>query len=113
MECRWTPGAHSRRLAPTSHSTLFIMTTDLRLPPGRAPRAASDFVQSILDALPAHIAVIDASGKIVAVNAAWRRFADTNGLGRPDGGVGDDYLAVAETATGPDAASGRAMAVGI
>ncbi len=69
-----------------------------------------------LDALPAHIAVLDATGRIVVVNAAWRRFADANGLGLPDHGGGADYLAVAEAATDPDdpdGARGRAMAAGI
>jgi hypothetical protein len=34
------------------------------------------FAQSTLDALAAHIAVLDEAGTIVAVNASWRRFAD-------------------------------------
>jgi two-component sensor histidine kinase len=32
------------------------------------------FTRSVLDALAAHIAVLDAQGTIVAVNEAWRRF---------------------------------------
>lgn len=36
-------------------------------------------LQSILDALPEHVAVLDHSGCIILVNAAWRRFARANG----------------------------------
>jgi len=56
-------------------------------------------LQSVLDALPEHIAVVDTTGKIVMVNAAWRKFARANGdadLGRS--GVGVNYLKVCESA---------------
>ncbi|QIK37275.1 PAS domain-containing protein [Caldichromatium japonicum] len=36
-------------------------------------------LQSILDALPEHIAVLDHMGVVSMVNAAWRRFARANG----------------------------------
>lgn len=36
-------------------------------------------LQAIIDALPEHIAVVDSTGAIVMVNAAWRRFARANG----------------------------------
>ncbi|NCA69640.1 MAG: PAS domain-containing protein [Sphingobacteriia bacterium] len=52
-------------------------------------------LQSILDALPEHIAVLDHGGGIVMVNAAWRRFAQANGdqqLTRS--GPGANYLEV-------------------
>ncbi|AFL75902.1 PAS domain-containing sensor histidine kinase [Thiocystis violascens] len=43
-------------------------------------RLASDRLrQSVLDALPAQIAVLDPAGHILAVNRAWREFADENG----------------------------------
>ena len=49
--------------------------------------------QALLDALPAHVAVLDAAGRIVAVNEAWRRFGLDNGA-TPEviAGVGVDYL---------------------
>ena len=50
------------------------------------------FLRSTLDALSAHIAVLDEEGTIVATNAAWRRFAEENG-GNPDD-LGTNYLAV-------------------
>lgn len=51
---------------------------------------------AILNALPTHIALLNAQGVIVAVNTAWREFGLANGLEGGDG-VGQDYLAVCET----------------
>lgn len=36
-------------------------------------------LQSIIDGLPAHVSVLDSSGRIRMVNEAWRRFARENG----------------------------------
>jgi signal transduction histidine kinase len=53
-------------------------------------------LRSTLDALSAHIAVLNRTGTIVAVNQAWRDFATTAGFVGRDGGVGMNYLAVCE-----------------
>ncbi len=37
------------------------------------------FAHGTLDSLSAHIAIVDESGTIVAVNKAWREFAGSNG----------------------------------
>ena len=42
-------------------------------------RESEQFLRSALDALSAHIAIIDASGEILAVNKAWREFAIESG----------------------------------
>ncbi len=42
-------------------------------------RESERFLRSTLDALSAHIAIIDASGRVLAVNKAWKAFADANG----------------------------------
>lgn len=50
-------------------------------------------LQVVIDALPEHIAVVDPTGAIVLVNAAWQRFARANG--DPDlvhSGIGSNYL---------------------
>lgn len=50
-------------------------------------------LQAVLDALSEHVAVLDPTGRIVLVNAAWRRFARANG--DPDlkkSGPGVNYL---------------------
>lgn len=41
-------------------------------------RKREQFVTDILDGLPAHIAILDGAGVILAVNKAWRTFADAN-----------------------------------
>ena len=43
---------------------------------------------AVLDALPAHIALLDGTGTVVSVNEAWRRFASANAFGNDDFGVG-------------------------
>jgi len=58
---------------------------------------SQQLVQSSLDALSAHIAVIDSDGTILAVNASWREFADQNALAWDDYGVGQNYLKAIDT----------------
>jgi two-component system CheB/CheR fusion protein len=66
----------------------------------------SERMQAILDSLTEHLAVLDAQGNIVRVNAAWRRFASANG--DPEmraSGPGCNYLQVCARAgvADPDA----------
>lgn len=59
-------------------------------------RASEIFTRSILDSLPAHIAVIDKNGIIVSVNDAWENFASQNCLESTLQltGIGQNYLQV-------------------
>jgi PAS domain-containing protein len=68
---------------------------------------------AILNALPAHIALLDPKGNIVAVNEAWRRFATANSLQGPDFAVGVNYLDVCARAQGEGANEARTAAAGI
>ena len=47
---------------------------------------------AILNALPAHIALLDTQGRIVLVNEAWRHFTGANVLQGPGYGIGLNYL---------------------
>ena len=47
-------------------------------------RESERIMRSTLDALSAHIAIIDSSGKLIAVNKAWREFVVTNDTGAID-----------------------------
>lgn len=71
-------------------------------------RASDSLYRSILDSVPAHIAVLDCDGVIVAVNHLWQRFAQENSLwpGEPVPGtsIGCNYLAACRSGT-PDAAA--------
>jgi PAS domain S-box-containing protein len=72
-------------------------------------RASRDLNQSVIDSMPAHIAVLDTRGEITLVNKAWLRFAEENGSRAPlqDTGPGVNYLTVCRNAaaTEPDAAA--------
>ena len=54
------------------------------------------FLRSALDALSAHIAILDETGKIVAVNKAWRKFSQLCGLNLPDAAVGANYISASK-----------------
>jgi PAS domain S-box-containing protein len=49
-------------------------------------------ISSILNTLPANIALLDETGIIIDVNESWRRFADENGYAGESYGIGDNYL---------------------
>ncbi len=68
---------------------------------------------TIIDALPANIALLDARGNIISVNAAWRRFAAENGLSSPDCGIGTNYLEVCDSSRGDGSSEARQAAEGI
>jgi PAS domain S-box-containing protein len=78
-----------------------------------AQRTLAATQAAILDALPAHVALIDETGVIRVVNAAWRRFAEANALGMADSAIGQNYLAVCAQAAGDDSADARRAAEGI
>ncbi len=78
-----------------------------------AQRQLADVQKAILNALPAHIALVDAQGVIVSVNEAWRRFAAANVLQGPEFCVGQNYLAVCDQAIGDCSTEAGAAAAGI
>ncbi|WP_212756617.1 sensor domain-containing protein [Usitatibacter rugosus] len=68
---------------------------------------------AILNALPAHIALIDMRGVIVSVNDAWHRFAAANAVQGAGHGIGANYLEICDRAAGPGSAGAVEAAVGI
>ena len=58
------------------------------------------FLQSTLDALSAYIAILDDSGTIMAVNAAWQGFREGNSLIGAIHDLGIHYLEVCESGCG-------------
>lgn len=65
-----------------------------------APRHDARFAifQAALDALPGHIAILDASGRIVSVNTRWIEYARQNSLADDSCGIGENYLAACRPA---------------
>lgn len=76
-------------------------------------RRIGHFLSATIDALSAHIVVLDNTGAIVAANAAWRRFAKENGSDEHVCGVGVNYLTVCQTAAGNGVAEAGEVAFGI
>lgn len=71
---------------------------------------------SVIDALTAHVALLDGDGCIVAVNDAWRQFADANGSSLPAYGIGSNYLGLLRRLAGAprgDRLDAEAIAAGI
>jgi hypothetical protein len=63
-------------------------------------RVREEQEEGSLDELPEHTAIVDSSGAIVAVNKAWKRFAEDNGADLSKVSEGANYLDVCERATG-------------
>jgi hypothetical protein len=59
------------------------------------------FARATIDALDFALCVLDDSGRIIAVNRAWRKFARANGSDETLLCEGADYLAVCKAAAGP------------
>jgi two-component system, cell cycle sensor histidine kinase and response regulator CckA len=77
------------------------------------PGAAAQFAQPTIDALSAHLCVLDQAGTILATNDAWCRFAEENPAAPQRAQVGDNYLQVCDSVTGADAPQTAAFAEGI
>ncbi len=71
------------------------------------------FAQGALNALSAHIAILDDTGTIIAVNHTWRSFAKYNLPLACNICEGINYLAVCEQSSDADGAETTAMAHGI
>ncbi|MCG5526232.1 response regulator [Ectothiorhodospira haloalkaliphila] len=100
------PGARSPEganilMKPVDPEQLVAAVT-LRASSEKALEQRQIFTQGVLDSVSAHIAVLDRTGVIVAVNEAWRRFAMENApesdLGSQDNHLGINYLDVCRPA---------------
>jgi PAS domain S-box-containing protein len=70
-------------------------------------------LQQTLDSLSAHIAILDESGKIIAVNGVWRAFAEANGGDPLKVSEGANYLQACDSATDRNAEEAAEFAQGI
>jgi diguanylate cyclase (GGDEF)-like protein/PAS domain S-box-containing protein len=68
---------------------------------------------AILDALPAHIALLDMQGLVLSVNERWGAAGGGDALRGPAFGVGVNYLEVCDNAHGDVAADAQRAAAGI
>jgi diguanylate cyclase (GGDEF)-like protein len=68
---------------------------------------------AILNALPAHVALLDHQGVIISVNDAWRGFSNASAPQDPGHAIGCNYLALCDGAQGDGAVAAHAVAQGI
>jgi PAS domain-containing protein len=91
-----------------------IAEIEMRLLLGRVQQqaeATERFVFRVFDALPASITILDEKGTILATNQTGRQWAQADA--GEILGIGQNYLAICDQATGPHAAEARAFAEGI
>ena len=86
---------------------------ELENPGANESLRAGTFVWSTIDALSTHLAILDESGNILAVNRAWRTFAENNAPATENLCEGVNYLAVCDSASGPASDGALEMAAGI
>ena len=67
----------------------------------------------ILDALSAHIAILDENGVILKTNRAWQNFAAENGLQNSADASAMNYLSVCDLAKGENSKEAKLVAEGI
>jgi PAS domain S-box-containing protein len=106
-------GGPSDVTAAGAEPSLLSQTGDRLRASELAQRRAADIQTGILNAMPAHVALLDPDGTILVVNARWRRFASACHLPGSDFGVGQNYLEVCDRASGDDAEEAPAAAAGI
>lgn len=78
------------RFAPTTEATLgelYIVMQQREI-----DFSELTFRSAILDSLSANIAVLDPTGRILAVNRSWKDFAAANRMNDADAGIGTNYL---------------------
>ncbi len=102
----------ARLLAESTHSrqALLSLVEDLREADQRLKRE-QELAQSTLDALQAHICVVDEASVIIAVNRAWREFGVANGAPADTVWIGQNYLRACGESSGPGSSDGAEFAL--
>lgn len=95
------------------HFTAILRDGSDRKARERELRRMTALQAAILDALPAHVALLDPEGRILAVNEAWRRFGEQNGLNSPKSCVGQNYIEACEAAAAAGEPEGVAVAAAL
>lgn len=107
--------------APGAANLLVLCATGLwfrrfmrrRVRDERRLRESESFARATVDALPTHIAILDANGGVLATNRAWREFAAANGDGAKLVRDAPNYLAECDALAGRQMAEAAALAAGI
>ncbi len=74
---------------------------------------SKEFAAAVIDALSAHICVLDKNGAIIAINRAWQDFRTENSPNPRRSDVGVDYLKICQDASGPGSEEAGEFALGV
>jgi diguanylate cyclase (GGDEF)-like protein/PAS domain S-box-containing protein len=88
--------------------TMLLRLAQIQLRESEAVKQAA-----ILDALPAHVALLDGQGRIVSVNLQWRRSSGRNAVVGLGCGVGSSYAEACIDTPGIEPAEARRIAAGV
>ncbi len=91
-------------------NTSIVVAQESLLDHERQMRRMAELQAATLDSLPAHVALLDETGRIITVNRAWRDFGSENGFMADASGVGDNYIEICEQAVGEDHDEAAAVA---
>ena len=108
-----TVGQVDAVMHPGGHAYLLHKAQERLQQSETAQRQLAETMTAILNALPAHIALLDAHGVIISVNDIWRQFGTANELQGPAFAVEQNYLEICERAKGDCAKEAHRAAAGI
>jgi two-component system, sensor histidine kinase len=94
---------------------LLLTVTDItdRVAAEKALIESEQFARSTVDALSANIAILDETGRIIAVNQAWREFAGASQTDPETISEGANYIDLCHSVQGTQAEAARKLANGI
>nr|WP_320011782.1 ATP-binding protein [uncultured Desulfobulbus sp.] len=97
------------------NAELFLTITDIteRKEAEQALLASEQLAHSTINALTAHIAILDDQGTILYVNRSWQEFARLNGVVTEQVGKGVNYFSLCAEAKGEETKDAAAFAQGI
>ena len=108
-----TAGEIDAVIGPAGQTYLLAQAQQRLLAKGQEHHRITATQTALIDALPAHVAMLDRTGVIVSVNASWKAFAVANGWRSIGLGIGEDYAATCDRVVGPEAEDARQVADGI
>ncbi|WP_177428159.1 transporter substrate-binding domain-containing protein, partial [Candidatus Venteria ishoeyi] len=76
-------------------------------------RVAELFARETIDALTAHLCVLDAKGMILTVNRAWCKFSEANPPVLPHYGIGTNYVRLCKAASTRNSKEAEIVAAGL
>ncbi|HEX2972509.1 MAG TPA: ATP-binding protein [Tepidisphaeraceae bacterium] len=81
--------------------------------PGKPVQTSFPVVRCPIDAIAAHVAILDEGGRVLAINQSWRDFAAANQLLDPLCATGEDYVSVCRRVKGSNRETVKAAEEGI